>query len=350
MKSSKKLFQKSVASPSNRQKSSFFATMKKFFKKATAEDTSEAPPLQSEVNVVPKTEITASRQALTNINLTLGESSGESSGIQRSDKKGGCKNKFCCNVSREHVNEPADKCDESIKDNKSSKSKLIENLRADNGARVGYRSADETVRRPSNVKNSDYIISSLDYIRRECPDYPFPEIVHQNKHFLENENVKNHRFYLKNCELFAPNCKTKGENNDKSQLNYQLLSNLEKHLDDSKFNLMKCKAYNANWRRLKERFGIPPTQFEDFRDNDENIVMSDDTRAIKEFYNLSMESSILMHFHEIVIETGRSEEYRKGCVSFLKWLVLKGKEIKEKHLVKSPWAKAIFKFFDDLSE
>jgi hypothetical protein len=329
--------------------------MRKLFKKATAvgENTLETTPLQTEVNVVPKTEITASRQALNNINFALvGESSGESSGIDKSDKRGGCKNKYCCDVRDKQASELLDKCDdESIKDNKNSKTKLIENLRAaDNGARADDGSENETVRRPSNDKNSDYIIPPLDYNRLECPDYPFPFYENQNRSFLDNENIKNHRFYLLNCELFAPNIKTKGENDDKSPLDFQFLSNLEKHLDETKFNLLKCKVYNANWRRLKEKFGIEQIPYEDFRDNDVNIEMSDDNRAIKEFYNLTMNEDILVHFYQIAIETGRTEPFPKGFVNFFKWLSLKGKEIKEKHLVKTSWIKAIFKFFAELSE
>lgn len=344
MNSSKKSSPRSDASQ-NKKPSFFSSIMMKWFKKSTAVtgDSPESSPLQTEANVVPKTEITASRQALNNINLALsGESSGESSGIHKSDKKGGCKNKYCCDVSCEKVFESVDKCDdESIKDNKNSNSKLIENLRsADNSTRAD----NETDRRPCNDKNCDCIIVPLDYNRIECPDYPFPSIP-------VNRDVKYRRFYVNNCHLFLLDDKARKEDDVKTPLNYQFLSNLEKRLDETKFNLLKCKAYNANWRRLKEKAGIEQIEFEDFRDNDENFEMSDDTRAIKEFYNLSVDENILVHFLDITVETGCNvENYSKSCFNFIKWLLLKGKEIKEKHLVKKSWIKVIMKFFTELSK
>lgn len=340
---SKKSSPKNDASQS---KQSFFASIMKWFRKSTAvrENSPEPSPLQTEENVVPKTEFTASRQALNNINLALGagESSGESSGALKIDNKSGCKNKYCCDVS-EQAHQPDDKCDdESIKDNKNSKTTLIENLRAaDNSARATDGSTNETERRPSNVKNSDFIIAPLDYLRLECPDYSFPSI-------LDNSGLKNRRFYMQNCELFLSKDKSKSEDDEKTPLDFWLLSNLEKHLDETKFNLLRCKAYNKNWQRIK---GISQSGFEDFRDDGRNVLMSDDTRAIKIFYNLTMESDILMHFQEITIDFGLTvETYSRGCLSFFKWLALKGKEIKESHKVKTSWIKAIFKFFSELSK
>lgn len=302
--------------------------MKWFNRKTVARE--DSSPLQTEANVVPKTEITASRQTLSNINIALNanESSGESSGIRKSDKKGGCKNKYCCNV-RDDLNddELTDHCDDqSIKNYKNSKVTFIESLlhSADNDDGSIF---NETLsRRPSNVKATDYTSTIVD------------------KH--GNENLP--RLSL-NRENFTN--KMKSADDKVSTVNYQLLSNLEKNLDETKFNLLRCKMYNHEWRQIQQFFGIEASKYEDFRDDGRNTPMSDDTRAIKEFYNLDMEGCIVVHFQGIVIETGESVECcSKSCLGFISWLVIKGKEIKEKHKVKTSWIKEILNFFRQLSK
>lgn len=325
--------------------SSLTSTVMKWFTKELCDKDDEPSPLQTEENVVPKTEI--SRQALNNINIALnvGESSGE---VRLNENYACCRNKYCCDIltADSKGEERADNCDdESIKSNKNSKSTLIENLRlaTDNASR-----ASEGCRRSSNDKNNDYIISSLDYNRLECPDNPY---------FMstDNPNIRfcsgNLRHYLQNYELFTSRDKLRSIDDDKSSINYELLSNLEKQLDETKFNLLKCKIYNFKWRQLQEKFGLEPMEFEDFHDAGTNDRMGEDTRALKEFYNLNQDGCILVHFQDIPIDAGRTVEmYSKGYRNFLSWLDLKGMEIKEKHKVKSSWMKTILKFFHWLSK
>lgn len=349
MKSSKKSSPKSDASQS--KKPSFFDTLIKTLFKNSKAKTSQESPLQTEANVVPKTEFTASRQALNNISLALAdESSGEGSGIQRNDKEGGCKNKYCCEVIREHVNEPVDKCDESIEDNKNSKTKLIENLRpADNGAQGEKKSADETERRPSGVRDSDYSVSPSEEVFLEVPKVKGEEKFSKKGTYFDVKKSKHQRFYLNIYEVYGPKYKIKGEDFEKTPVNFELLSFIEKSLDQSKYNLMKVRAYNANFQRLRDKYDIPQIELEDFQDDEMNTPMSEDTRAIKEFYNLSMERDINIHFDDIAVDTDVTEEFPNSCTDFFKWLMLKGKEVKEKK-ESCAWMRAILEFFSKLSE
>lgn len=288
----------------------------------------DSSPLQIEANVVPKTEITASQQTLSNINIALiaNESSGESSGIRNSDKGDGCINKYCCNVHDEsNDDEITYHCDnQTIRNYKNSKMTFIESLldAADNDGSVLNETSS---RRPDNVRATDYVV---------------------DKHGSENL-----RRVSLNRRVFTPTSKTKLADANVSTVNYQLMSNLEKQLDESKFNLLRCEIYNHEWQKLQQMFGNEERKYEDFRDDGKNTPMSDDTRTIKEFYNLDSKGCILMHFQSIVIETGSSvESYSDDCVSFVSWLIVKGKEVQEKDKVKTSWIKKVMNFFRQLSK
>lgn len=173
----------------------------KWFKKSTVDQTlaQSYSPLQNEIDVVPKTEFSASRQTLNNINIALhvgvGESSGEPSrknhSVEGAEKKC-CENKYCCGAftqdSQDDLAVHGD--DEVIKKYKNSKSTLIDNLRrADNNAHASEGSLSGAInetdgRRPSvvikEIKNGDYVIyfaPSVDYGRTEVPDSLRPSLV-----------------------------------------------------------------------------------------------------------------------------------------------------------------------------
>lgn len=354
----KKLLSKRDVSQSNT------STMMNWFKRSRAEQDKEQE-LKTEIDVVPQTEITASRQALNNINIALNadESAGESSGkyYEKSvnDENKMCKNKYCCG-SISQVEPPLNGVDESIKDYRNSKSTLIDNLRgADNKAHESGSIFNETeCRRPSriikNVKNDDYIIifdPFVDYGRLECPDSAYPSVIDYPSirygRYVQLKSKKN-RHYSNNFDLFTTSDKPKLDD-DKSPFDYKLLSNVEKQLDETKYNLLKCKLYNQEYRRIHTKGSNCTVDWvlEDFNDDKKSTRMSDDTRTIKEFYRLSIDSHLLVHFQDIVVDTGRTvESYSKSFLNFFTWLALKGKEINEQHkTAKTSWIKAILSCF-----
>jgi hypothetical protein len=319
--------------------------------------------LQREIDVVPKTEISAHRQTLENINIALnvGESSSGANDTKQKSQENAkvCKNKYCCGV---HQDEAADDNgdDESINNLKNSKTKFIGNLRsADNNAHAPKGSIfDETeCRRPrknvGNVKNRDYIIffeSTIDYGRLECPDSPqlnvfddYPTL-HYSRKYVQLKSKKE-RQYSHTFDLFTTSDKL--ETAEKSKIiNHKLLSLIEKQIDDSKYNLLNCKIYNNEYRSAQEKYGFAWT-VEDFNDDMKNTRMSDDTKAIKEFYKLSINNHVHIHFQDIPVETGENvETYSTSVMNFLTWLVLKGKEMRESRKeTKTSWIKEILMSF-----
>ena len=144
----------------------------KWFKKSTVDQTlaQSCSPLQTEIDVVPKTEFSSSRQTLNNINIAL--KVGESSGVTKEEKlpvdeakKIGCDNKYCCGA---YTTQDDYGDDDAIKNYKNSKSTLIDNLqRADNNEHTSEGLSPEVFnetdcRRPNTVikeiKNGDYIV------------------------------------------------------------------------------------------------------------------------------------------------------------------------------------------------
>lgn len=293
-------------------------------------------PLQREVDVVPKTEITASRQTLNNINLALNsaESSGETSGNLH--EKGVSSSKYCCD---EHVESERADNDESIKCSKNSKSPLIDKLCAADSARSIDDNETECRRPIGNVKNRDYIIfldPCVDYGRLECPDSHFPSLVdiptaHHGRYVQLKNNQQRH--YSSNYDLFTTIDKLETIEKDKSELNYKLLSDIERRLDASKYNLFNCRAYNKEYRKISGCDEIWP--LEDFNDDAKSTRMNEDTRTIKEYFRLSIESDVLIHFQDLKVETGQAvESHSRGFLNFFTWLLLRGKEITEEHKTK----------------
>lgn len=352
----KKLLPKKDASQS---KSSSLAM--KWFKRSTVEEreVEQEAPLRKEIDVVPKTEFSASRQTLDNINIVLhsGESSGEVSRKYQGkiDKSTGCSNKYCCGDSAD-VSKSADNGDdESMKKQKNSKTSLIDNLRAaDNISHGSIVNANETVcRRPvkvnKHVKNIVHFHHCVDYGRLECPDSIYPSMPDLFGKYVELKS-KRQRQYCESCDLFTTSDKPKSAENDKSPLNYRLLSNVEKQLDESEYNLRNCWSYNEAYRAIQRRLRSEKHidwLFEDFNDDNLSTHMSEDTRTIKEFYRLSIESHLLLHFHNIKVEMGRVDEtQQKKFTNFLAWFALKGKEITEEHKISgTSWITKVLNLF-----
>lgn len=355
----RKSFQRRDASPSK-------PAIMKWFQRAAAEEAEGSSPLKSEIDVVPRTEFTASRQALNNINTALskvGESSGVSDNETLKSQKG-CNNKYCCSIYTEAQKvEPADNGDDaSIDYYKNSKSSLIDNLRAaDNThALVGSINNETECRRPirvpGDVKNRDYIIlfdPYVDYGRLECPDSAYPSVIdYPTIRYGKYVQLKNKKLreVSHNFDLFTTIDKLESAADDKSTLNYKLLSNIEKKLDDSKYNLLNCKAYNDELKEASKMFAlgaINDWKLEDFNDDQRSTRMSDDTRAIREFYKLSMENHVHIHYQNIVVANGHTiESCPNGFLNFFTWISLKGKEITEQHKAeRTSWIKTILNFF-----
>lgn len=330
---------------------------------------SSSSPLQNEIDVVPRTEFSASRQALNNINIALnaGESSGEVSREKEDEesRKKVCNNKYCCRA--ECMNSQDELADndnnESIENHKNSKTALIDNLwTADNNARASI--FDETdCRLPSRVvkevKNHDYIIHFDPYVnygRIECPNSFYPSLVdypmvRYGKYVqLKTEKQRNHS---QTFDIFTTSDKLTSADNEKSSTNYELLSNVESQLDEAKYNLIKCKNYNDELKSLNDSFGCTKCwKLDDYNDDNKSTRMSVDTKTIKEFYKLSIENNVLIHFQDIVVETGQTvEDNSDNVLNVLTWIILKGEEITEQHKAnKTSWIKRIFKFFKSPSK
>lgn len=341
----------------------------KWFKRSTAcEDGEQSPlPLKREIDVVPRTEFSASRQALNNINIALSpaDSSGEPSGRQcAKDKNKRCVNQYCCGITRtESQDELADDYDdELIKRFENSKSKLINDLQpTDNNAHASDGSIfiETECRRPSNaikcIKNHDYILyfdPYVNYGRTERPDSHYPDLndhpmVRYGKYVqLKGKTQRNTSQCL---DLFTSSDKLDPAEHDKSSINYKLLSNVEKQLDETNYNLLNCRIYNSEFKKIRERLAsdCDDWKLEDFNDDMKSSRMSEDTKAIKEFYKLSLDNNVQIHFQNITVETARStEHYSKSFKNFLTWIVLKGKEITEENKTKeTSWIKIIMNFF-----
>lgn len=344
-------------------------TMFRWFRRSTVERRENPSQLKSEIDVVPKTEITASRQALDNINVGLhaGESSGAASKMTgegfAQEKQSACINQYCCGLKiRSQQDDNGD--DESIKNYKNCKS-FIDNRRAtDNNAHAFEEAFATETGRPRRrlstdakyVKNHDYIIffdPCFDYGTRECPDSMYPSVigapVARYGKYVQLK-TRQQRHYSCSYDIFTSSDILNSDGIDKSSLNYRLLSNVEQQLDSSSYNLLNCHIFNMTCLQVQSIHGTKSDvsrMNEDFNDDTKSTRMSGDTRIIKEFYRLSLESHILIHFHDIKIERGCSvEPHPKKFFNFLNRITLKGKEITEGQKIEgASWIKAILKFW-----
>lgn len=341
MKLFKKLYQKENANeadaptaPSSIPKSSFFRwfTKKSSAVAATVEEGQKHKNNIAEIEFVPKTEITGSRQALSNIQLTFhGESSGVSRNSTRDNNdevdtkaKRGCENRFCCGVvtkSRSTIeeNENADDGDDE-----SIKSFHHKNFTLYKSQSQSEASLHETnSRRSSNLhvdSSKDFYICyepAIDYGRLEVPgsDYPsvmdWPSINYGD--FIEVKKKK-------------------------KKPSYDIFSSIEHQLDESKYNILNCMLFNCQYHHYYDSLGSgcrPSWKLEDYNDDYKNTPMDHDTKTIKEFYRLNELSDILVHYHDVIVEASHSfGRMKEGIIGFMSWLVFKGKEIKEHHKIK----------------
>lgn len=268
----------------------------------------------SEIEFVPRTEITASRQVLDNIELVLhGESSrsvggGETSTADPSTntkQKRGCKNKFCCGIvsrSQSHLESADDgDDDESVK---SSPNK-------------GKTASRRTSSSDDSKKFYIFHPPAVDYARLEVPDSSFPGMIDS----LSLPMINRNDLYELTREVTQPN--------------YEVISSIEHNLDPRKYNIVNCMAFNAKYKHEHDPPGSgcrPEWKFEDYNDDKKNTPADRDTRAIKEFYRLNEVCDILLHFHDVMVEeaTHSIEGFQDGISDLFSWLVYRGKEIKEK--------------------
>lgn len=303
-----------------------------------SEPTSPTSALKNEADVVPQTELSSSRQALNNISIGLNTVSGEPSGVKSTSledsgtiaEAGICSNKFCCG--------------EIFNDDDYSKN-FIDHLRLIN------KSADSIVcHRPTNVNNPQTRSGDLiefydpyaDYNKLECPESPFNSIVITTDisgRYVQLKEKKL-RFYCEDYDIFATTDKiTNTSIDDKSphQPDYQLLSDIEYQLDDSKFSLDRCKDYNERFRSAQRMHNCESQwKLQDFNDDQVSTRMCEDTAAIAEYYKISNDGHIVLHFLNIEIDTGNSSHRGdRNLIQRLKWCFLKGREITEDHKVKN---------------
>lgn len=172
----------------------------KWFKKSNVGQNlaQSCSPLQNEIDVVPKTEFSASRQTLNNINIALYGESSEAPGKEKYTVedaiKTECENKCCCGgcLLDSHDDLTDYGYDEAIKNYKNSKSTFINLRSADNNAHASKGSSSGAVietdcRRSSlvmkEIKNADYVIyfaplvmgtdtSQIDKLCQNLIEYP----------------------------------------------------------------------------------------------------------------------------------------------------------------------------------
>lgn len=317
-------------------------------------DEATLSPLQREIDVVPRTEISASRQTVENINIALsaGESSsGEASGkkLEGLNENGNCENKFCCGG-------VADNAD-AAKQCKTSKVNLTDTLRAaDNNAHASRGSLpDATVHRPSPLPRTDdyikYYDVYVDYGRLEVPDSVYASVnglaATPFAPFVELKS-RGERNVSETSDLFNNTDRIKIPA-DKTPLDFKLLSNVEKNIDESRFNLYNCRAYNDECRAIDRALGtnrMTEWPLEDFNDDGKSTRMSNDTKTVKEFYRLSIDGHILIHFHDISVHVGKTEvSVSEKFLDFCFRLFFRAKEITEKQRVPRNWMKDFFKIF-----
>lgn len=293
--------------------------------------------LKNESDVMPKTELSTSRQALNNISIGLNvdnvaiEEAASSSGI-KFNKQGifrVCSNRFCC----------GDDIQNAINNEHRNRSTFIDNvyIETDN---------DETEsRRTEIINNKSYSFIEFydpyaDYCKLECPDSPLNSIIISSNDDLKSTYMRLKKKQIRNklgnnFDIFTTQkCEI---SNEISHLNYEVLSKLEEKLEFCDYNLDEVRDYNRRYRRAqRQNHQISTWNYEDFKDDPTCIRNHDDTIAIKEFYKLTVTGDVHLHFHYIDVETGVSNESfgASSLCNFIKWFIFKGHEITEFHYVK----------------
>lgn len=278
-----------------------------------------------ELDVVPRTELLASRQALNNISIGLSAAGESSSSDKRITEARICRNKFCCGGE-----ETEDDCSKNF----------IDQLRLINQtADTNECQRTRKVNTASSCDFIEYYDPYSDYNKLECPDSPFNSIILSSDisgRFVRLK-PKKLRFYCEDYEIYSTTDKTTNDDKSISQLDYRLLSDIEHQLDDAKFNLDVCRDYNARLRSFQHDHECDDEwKLEDFNDDQCSTRMCEDTAAIAEFYKISNDGSIAVHFINIEVETASEAcQGDENIFQRVKWFFLKGREITEDHKVEN---------------
>lgn len=284
----------------------------------------ESTLLRDEIDIVPKTEITASRQALDNITLALnnvcGESSGESTRKCSDGKQKSCENKYCCGVESHSHDKTADNGNESMKRLRFSENVHIQEI--------------PSIKAPKESQTSHEYVAKVDYGKLEVPDSEFPSLFDWATKYGDYEEPDSLFDVYKTLDV-------------KSR-HYRIMSNAEYGLSKPRYSIMNCELFNYEFRHRNGSLGSgcrPDWEHEDFNDDIINTQMDDDTRTIKEFYRLNTINDILVHFTDVKVNTSHTVEWFKdGVFGFLSWFFFRSEEITEdygKSKLKS-WLKRVF--------
>lgn len=286
---------------------------------ATAEQDNDSIQLKDEIDVVPRTEITTSRQALDNISFALsnelGESSGVGSGIKSQEEKINkkCNNKYCCNV-KSHSHNKND-------DNQSITLFTIHEANENNESDSDYEINNERqIQQKIKQLNDEITAGKLK---------PFGEDGNENRE-SEDAEPEDLGFERYSPMYYSPNI-------DYKKFKYEYLSKLEYDLMKSKFSIARCLKFNYR-SKLKDFRGNKRKlrwKFEDFMDDRCHRKMHVDTRIIKEYHRLDAHSNILLHLPPMKIHRPIGiEHFGKGIMETIRWHLVKSEEATEGYNVK----------------
>lgn len=279
---------------------------------ATVEDI-EQPPLRNEIDVVPKTEITASRQALDNITLALNNVYGESSGEcskKRHDKKSRCDNEYCCPKSHSH-NETADNANESITDSNINKRVKGNKLEIPNWITI-YDDIEE-----NEVVSEPFV----DDTKFEEADSCYPTVLVWPT--FNDPDIKKPKSNYQYVDIKARY--------------YQVQSCLECHCNNPKYSIKNCEEINEVFRAKQKKFPDSDAHWklQDYNDDNKHTKMSKDTATIAEFFRLHNDRGVPqgVPYLDIKIDEPDLEQtyvYEDEFIKQLKWRFQKATELKEK--------------------
>jgi len=319
---------------------------KLFGSKATVEDIKEEIQLKNEIDVVPRTEITASRQALDNITLAsnniYGESSGESTWKRhdKGDNKTGCGNKYCCGIECQSHVKTADKANESITDSKINKRVQIKGNKLEIPSFVTTNDNELIVENAVEAENLFYR-PALACLTRDHPDFDELKPIYQHveiKPFPTDRELIEDDFYDRT--IFTPltlnhpmfdESKPMYQYVDLKSRDYKLLSSIERNCINPRYNLRNCKKFNEDFHDKNDIFpenkGKIQWNFQDFDDDKKSTRMHDDTAAIKDYFKLSVCGDILIHMDIEIHEPYKARFCDDVLFGKWQWRFFKGTEV-----------------------
>ena len=293
-----------------KEKSEKKRRFKWFGSKATVEDTEDAQ-LKNEIDVVPRTEITASRQALNNISLALNNTYGESSGEstrKRHDCKTRCDNKCCCDECHSH-DKTADNANESMTDSNINKRVQIKGNKLEIPSWVSMY--DDIVEMEPIVEDTRIVDVNFYYPTLFLS--PPPIVTDYNKSDLNHQYV------------------------DLKSRYYQVRSSVENKCAIPKNSIENCIKINEEFRAKKEKFPESDAHWklQDYNDDSKHTRMCKNTAIIAEFFRLHDDRGVPNGVPYLDIEIDEPDVdqtfiYENKIFKQLKWRFLKGTELKEK--------------------